>query len=63
MTHVITYAELSTNIYSTIKQGKWEKRAGLSLLKMQVNKQNINIFTLENRNIAVNMGTEALVAD
>jgi hypothetical protein len=35
-------------------------KPGLSLLKMQL--KNINIFTLENRNIAVSMGTEALVA-
>ena len=36
-------------------------KPGLAFLKTQLNKQNINIITLENRNIAVNMGTEALV--
>jgi len=37
-------------------------KPGLLLLKTQLNKQNINIFTRENRNISVNMGTETLVA-
>ena len=59
MTHVNTYFELFTK-NSTSRNSKWELNQVSHFQKTQLDKQQKKM--LENRNILVNMGTEALVA-